>query len=43
MGEQGFDFVLIVNALRGSAFFYLDCTLESLRQLGLISGSCLLQ
>ena len=43
VGEKFFDFLLIVNALCGSAFLYLHCTLECFRQFRLIGRSLFLQ
>ena len=41
--EQLLDFFLVANTLSGLTFLDFYCTLKSLRQLGLIGGSCNLQ
>ena len=43
VGEELLDFFLIAHTLCGSTFFYFYCSLERLRQFGLIGSSCLLQ
>ena len=43
VGEEGFDFFLIVNALCRSTFLDFHCALKCLRQLRLIGCSCNLQ
>ena len=41
--EQLLDFLLVTDTLSGLTLLQFYCTLESLRQLRLISGSCQLQ
>ena len=43
VGEESLDFFLVIHALCWSTFFYLYCTLKSLRQFWLISSPCQLQ
>ena len=43
VGEQLLNLFLVAYALCGLTFLDFDCTLKSLRQLGLISGSRQLQ
>ena len=43
VGEQLLDLFLVGYTLGGSTLLHFDSTLQSLRQLGLIGGSCNLQ